>query len=63
MMERIERELDITTYIRRQITISNYIKATTTKNARNLTRHSYSFMEPDESEWGSTESQGCSDNY
>ena len=56
MMERIERELDITTYIRRQITISNYIKATTTKNARNLTRHSYSFMEPDESEWGSTES-------
>ncbi len=52
----MERELDITTFIRRQITINNYIKATTTKNARILTRHSYSLMEPDESEWGSTDS-------
>jgi hypothetical protein len=44
LVDRMDRELDVTNFIRNQILLKNYIRAVTTKSARALSRHNYSLM-------------------
>ena len=61
-MRRIERELDVTRFIRNQLKIQAVINALTTKKERVYLKHNYRFMLGDENEVSDT-SESVSEGY
>jgi hypothetical protein len=49
-LRRINRELDVANFIRKQITLTALLKALTTKAERNCLKNNYRFMLGDEKE-------------
>lgn len=61
-LRRIEREMDVTKYIRSQLILTAILKALTTKQERIFLKHNYRFMIGDDEET-STTSESESDGY
>ena len=63
LMRRIERELDISRYVRQQIMFAGIFRALMSKKSRLLSKRNYAFFEPAKDECSSTSSSGSEPEY